>query len=608
MLQGIERCLLVVLGLALMVAPAAMAQPAEKVIRTFKLDPARGVGTELFLKTEPAYRAFRLRVKSGQIDIRKITMAFWNGQRVVESRRFRLGGGAQTPWLAQAPGGRRLRALTIEFSRQRGPDVVLELRGAGEEGAGSSGQVVTKDGSDTTKSRGVTAGRRPSGPDTGVAQRPAPRPPVFEPGKPTIGSKGVTGGEATTKGWKPQQAEKWNQTNRKAAAPPAGSGSRKAKPGCVGRLTCTPVHVFFGTNRTRDTAREAVVKRVSFGPDRHAGGTVESELTLGQAVVTVPRVKRRSGSILTPGMIESGWRWLTGQAPEGDPDKHFVIWRDGMRVFGSEADFLRAIALYKEEAGTYKDHAFVFVHGYNTSFDGALMRTAQIAYDLGEPGEGSSPGKPFGIPFMFSWPSAGGSTWAPLLYPYDQESSRFAIEHFKHFLKLVIAHTGARKVHLIAHSMGNVPLLNALAGLEEWADGRQIVEQVILASPDVDIGEFKRLAAKVRPLTGGMTLYASSRDSAMELSKKVHNGFPRAGDVDGSAPTVLAGIHTIDISSITTCYFCTGHTEYVDQKDLLNDITRLLREDRILPPHERTPVLKPQEVRGLGSFWRYYEQ
>jgi esterase/lipase superfamily enzyme len=153
------------------------------------------------------------------------------------------------------------------------------------------------------------------------------------------------------------------------------------------------------------------------------------------------------------------------------------------------------------------------------------MRTAQIAYDLGEPGEGSSPGKPFGIPFMFSWPSAGGSTWAPLLYPYDQESSRFAIEHFKHVLKLVIARTGARKVHLIAHSMGNVPLLNALAGLEEWADGRQIVEQVILASPDVDIGEFKRLAAKVRPLTGGMTLYASSRDSAMECRRRFTTAF-----------------------------------------------------------------------------------
>ncbi len=373
----------------------------------------------------------------------------------------------------------------------------------------------------------------------------------------------------------------------------------------MARLTCTPVRVFFATNRERDRSRERVVRRVSFGANRSSASSIEKELTLGRAVVTVPRVKRRPGSIVTPGVIETGWRWLTGQSPDGDPDKHFVIYRDGFRLFTSEAAFLREVARHKAEAGSYKYHAFVFVHGYNTSFDLALMRTAQIAYDLGEPGDSSGPGKPFGIPFLFSWPSAGGETWAPLLYPYDQESARFSVTHFAHFLKMVIAKTGASKVHLIAHSMGNVALLNALASLEAWANGRAIVEQVILASPDVDIGEFKRLAAKVRPLTRGITMYSSSRDSAMALSKQVHNGFARAGDVDGPGPTVLAGIHSIDISAITQCYFCTGHSEYVDQQDLLNDITRLLREDRILPPHERTPVLRQERIRGLGLFWRY---
>ncbi len=34
------------------------------------------------------------------------------------------------------------------------------------------------------------------------------------------------------------------------------------------------------------------------------------------------------------------------------------------------------------ESANYKDHAFIFVHGYNTSFDYAIYRTAQIAYDL----------------------------------------------------------------------------------------------------------------------------------------------------------------------------------------------------------------------------------
>ena len=47
-----------------------------------------------------------------------------------------------------------------------------------------------------------------------------------------------------------------------------------------------------------------------------------------------------------------------------------------------------------QSSQSFKDHAVVFVHGYNTAFDYAVYRTAQIAYDL----------KFDGVPFLFSWP------------------------------------------------------------------------------------------------------------------------------------------------------------------------------------------------------------
>ena len=63
------------------------------------------------------------------------------------------------------------------------------------------------------------------------------------------------------------------------------------------------------------------------------------------------------------------------------------------------------------ESKNYKDHALVFVHGFNTTFDNALFRTAQIAYDL----------KFDGAPFVYSWPSQGQVGFQD--YSYDREST-----------------------------------------------------------------------------------------------------------------------------------------------------------------------------------------
>ena len=93
----------------------------------------------------------------------------------------------------------------------------------------------------------------------------------------------------------------------------------------------------------------------------------------------------------------------------------------------------------------------MFVHGYNTDFDYALYRTAQMAYDL----------KFDGAAFLYSWPSGGGFTG----YGYDRESSAQAEPYLREFLELVVKETGAKSVSVIAHSMGNMPLLRVLQSL-----------------------------------------------------------------------------------------------------------------------------------------------
>lgn len=341
---------------------------------------------------------------------------------------------------------------------------------------------------------------------------------------------------------------------------------------------------------------------MSFGSRRREAQSIANELTLGRAIVTVPRaVKRQVGGIARPGFLEGFWdRYVHGVTPEGDPSRHFVIVRNGFELYTAHAAFLRAVAAHMSSAGKYRDHAFVFVHGYNTKFDHALFRTAQIAYDLGEPNGATGVFTPFGTPFLYSWPSAGGE----LYYPYDQESARFAVAHLKIFLDLIIARSGAKKIHLIAHSMGNVPLLNALAEVAAAPRSGASIDQIILAAPDMDAAEFRRLASKVRPIAKGLTMYSSASDAAMDVSRTLHNGLPRAGDVITGKPTIAGGVHTIDISEITTCYFCTGHSEYVEQPTLLKDISALLRIGLRLP-HERNKTLRLENLDGNRAFWRY---
>src|SRR5262249_13325812 len=155
---------------------------------------------------------------------------------------------------------------------------------------------------------------------------------------------------------------------------------------------------------------------------------------------------------------------------------------DGIKLYSTEREFLAAVAANMKQSGNFKDHAFVFIHGVNTTFEFALYRTAQIAFDLGSDGE------PFGTAFLFSWPSSGGIE----SYAYDLDSARFAVAHLAAFIRTIIENTNAKHVHVVAHSMGNWP---TLAALEQVAKSPKKAKlgQVVLAAPDVDAEEFTRM-------------------------------------------------------------------------------------------------------------------
>lgn len=356
---------------------------------------------------------------------------------------------------------------------------------------------------------------------------------------------------------------------------------------CVSKTTCTPVMVFFGTNRQRRDLAE----RPGFGPERG------EDLSLGRAIVTVPRY-HGVGQVERPSYwsaIASGnlhLLWNNGE----DPERHFTIPKNGIEIFASPELFAEALRSTFDASGDFSDHAFVYVHGFKVEFDDAVFRTAQMAYDLGV--DRNNARIPFGMPFLFSWPARGGL----LDYVTDKESAQLAETHLRTFLELVIAQSKAKYVHVVAHSMGNQPVLNVLSQLATTRPDLKF-NQVILAAPDVDRKQFLAIAERVQSVAQGMTVYVSSRDEAMLASRRLHSGLPRAGDVPSDGPVVVHGVDTIDVSSLSTEVFTASHSKYAENSLLLRDIGALLRNGT-RPPHARTPLLRPTTV-NAQEFWVY---
>ncbi len=408
-----------------------------------------------------------------------------------------------------------------------------------------------------------------SGPDSGMAPRSsddgasAP-PPATTPG-PTGGSGPPTdapaaGGEAPPP---PPPV-----TPAPTATEP-GRGAEESKDWDV-------VPVYYGTDRSRADGD----KRIDYGAERG------KRLELGQALVTVPKA-HEVPDIERPWAIRIPYFDVTLYEEAEDPNKHFTM-KDLKSLTRDE--FLSVVKARLAASTNYKDHALVFIHGYNTSFDNAAYRTAQVAYDL----------KFDGAPFLYSWPS-GGSVAS---YTYDRESVEQARSYLHEFLDLVVKDSGAKSVSIIAHSMGNQLMLDVLRDMRpNTAPGGVVVSQVILAAPDVDRDAFEGLARDIQGLANGVTLYAAANDRALNASRRFHGGVPRAGDVPEGGPVVVPGIDTIDITSASTDALALNHSSYAQNNALLEDI-QLLVQSGERPPEKRSPKLQKIET-AKGVYWKY---
>ena len=290
-----------------------------------------------------------------------------------------------------------------------------------------------------------------------------------------------------------------------------------------------------------------------YGPNRHEVAGVP-QLEWGRCEVTLPPDHQ-------PGQFETAS--LMRMEFSQDPQKHIVLQRT---VRMPEEELL--LDLQDVIVNSARHEAFVFIHGYNVSFAKAVRRTAQIWYDL----------EFDGAALCYSWPSQGETA----SYTYDEASVDWAVLQFERTLKTVIQESGAEKVHVIAHSMGNRILVQALErmSLENKGLGpkssKMRLGQIIMAAPDVDASAFRnRYLPAAREMADRVTMYASSKDRALIASAKIH-GHTRAG-LSGEYLVTVEGLETIDASAIDTSLI--GHSYYGDNPLLIHDLRSLIDEN-----------------------------
>ena len=325
----------------------------------------------------------------------------------------------------------------------------------------------------------------------------------------------------------------------------------------------TIVDVLFGTDRKRNAVKSSWEKYYT---------GERSKLKYGVAEVSIPKI-HVLGSMERPGLFshETIGRHVMITKLEDINDKKFLA-------------FLK-IKLDNVE----KKDILIFIHGFNVTFADAIRRTAQISYDL----------KFKGVPMAYSWPSKGKVNQ----YMSDEASVQYTVPHLVKFLSNIIQNKGDAKIHIIAHSMGTRALTNALKDIFYIYKGKHVFKNIILAAPDIDKDVFKEsLLPYITSTTDKVTLYASSKDSALKASNTLHSG-ERIGQSGDDVLFVYDGdgFDTIDASEIDTSLIGLGHSYFAEKEILMTDIKEVIIKS--LPPTKRESLI--EELKAKLAYWKF---
>ena len=322
------------------------------------------------------------------------------------------------------------------------------------------------------------------------------------------------------------------------------------------------VPVFFQTTREKTGDEDP---QTFFGVKR-AGSSY------GVSYVSVPH-RRESGSIPQPSILKFDF--------STDPHRHVVL--KAVSLYDGQAALLKAVKDGNDKSS--RKESLLFIHGFNQSFVDGVQTAATLAVDL----------EIDGTVIAYSWPSKNNVL--KYVADTDEATSTANREALKELLVHLSGSVGARSVYVIAHSMGNRLLLEAMK-LMPGAGATSPLTNVVFASPDVESAEFETVVGNVRTQASSMTLYTAASDIPLGLSETIRNGLfgakelRRAGDRNGGVQA-QPYLDVIDASKAQADWL--GHSNFTQ---LAKDDLRALLWLRI--PARKRCVLVAQQ-----PGWRY---
>ena len=206
----------------------------------------------------------------------------------------------------------------------------------------------------------------------------------------------------------------------------------------------------------------------------------------------------------------------------------------------------------------------LYTHGFYISFERGCRRALILKESLGLEGRFA----------LFSWPSDGAIT----NYTHDEADLYWSVYPLREVLADMTNRFGRGNINIVAHSLGTRGVMLALVLMAQThKDEEPLLNHVVLIAPDIDVGIFKQYLPLIRPLARNMTVYVSSNDSPLALSKQVH-GYPRLGEA-GEHLQGLTDIDIIDLSDIPI-RGPSGHVYHLYQSLVTEDLDQLINQNK----------------------------
>lgn len=298
--------------------------------------------------------------------------------------------------------------------------------------------------------------------------------------------------------------------------------------GCAGRPrgVMTPVVVAQAAGQSQVDMLVATTRQPSGDPATLFSGERNPMLSLTDVAVSIPSDShRKAGTVQWPRQLPP------------NPETDFAVTRVQKVMQGDEAHSWFRL---HNKGG----HVLVFVHGFNNRYEDAVFRLAQIVHDSGAQT----------TPMLFTWPSRA----RVFDYNYDKESTNYSRTALEDALRTLADAPQVNDITILAHSMGTWLTMEALRQMG-IRDGRIApkIQNVILASPDIDLDVFAKQWVDMGPHRPKFTLFVSQDDRALAASRFISGDVSRLGAIDPTAEpyrTQLenAGITAIDLTKVET--------------------------------------------------------